>query len=239
MAEVYLALVWACATTAQERHRARLPRPVGRHRLHPGRGPRLRRAGCGATCSASPTRAPTPPSTPRTMRPNSPRGPACNFRTVPIAPMVDAFQAIDRDRRARRGEPAGPDPRRHLDGASNQHGHLVLACGNKSELPSGYSDASTATPSVASRRSRTCRRRWVWELASWRNAEADERGEKPPIPENAITKAPQRRAAARPAGHRLAAAVRTARRHPRRLRRGRPGHAEIVAQGFDPAWWTG
>ncbi|MGZ4699457.1 MAG: NAD+ synthase, partial [Oryzihumus sp.] len=30
----------------------------------------------------------------------------------------------------------------------------------------------------------------VWELARWRNAEALRRGEKPPIPESTITKAP-------------------------------------------------
>jgi NAD+ synthase (glutamine-hydrolysing) len=30
----------------------------------------------------------------------------------------------------------------------------------------------------------------VWDLARWRNAQADERGEVPPIPENSITKPP-------------------------------------------------
>ena len=80
-------------------------------------------------------------STPGPTPPTWPSAPACTSDVVPIAPMVDAF----RRRRwsstgARRGEPAGPGPRRStLMALSNQHGHLVLATGNKSELAVGYS----------------------------------------------------------------------------------------------------
>jgi NAD+ synthase (glutamine-hydrolysing) len=72
---------------------------------------------------------------------------------------------------------------------SNQHGHLVLATGNKSELAVGYSTIYGDTvggfapikdvPKTA-----------VWALARWRNALADKRGETPPIPPNSIGKPP-------------------------------------------------
>ena len=75
-------------------------------------------------------------------------------------------------------------------GLSNQHGHLVLACGNKSELSVGYStiygdavggfapikdvpeDAGLGARAVAERRRRSVA------------------GETPPIPENSIAKPP-------------------------------------------------
>ncbi|MEJ7629806.1 MAG: NAD+ synthase [Nocardioidaceae bacterium] len=74
-------------------------------------------------------------------------------------------------------------------GLSNQHGHLVLACGNKSELSVGYTTLyGDAVGGFAPLKdvSKTL----VWKLASWRNASAVERGEQPPIPENTISKAP-------------------------------------------------
>ena len=67
-------------------------------------------------------------------------------------------------------------------GLSNQHGHLVLACGNKSELATGYStiygDAVGGFAPI-----KDVPKTLVWELASWRNAQAVARGETPPIPE--------------------------------------------------------
>ena len=74
-------------------------------------------------------------------------------------------------------------------GLSNQHGHLVLACGNKSELATGYStiygDAVGGYAPI-----KDVPKTLVWELSRWRNAEAARRGETPPIPENAIDKPP-------------------------------------------------
>ena len=72
---------------------------------------------------------------------------------------------------------------------SNQHGHLVLACGNKSELATGYStiygDAVGGYAPI-----KDVPKTLVWQLAEWRNADAESRGEQPPIPENAISKPP-------------------------------------------------
>jgi NAD+ synthase (glutamine-hydrolysing) len=74
-------------------------------------------------------------------------------------------------------------------GLSNQHGHLVLACGNKSELAVGYStiygDAVGGFAPI-----KDLPKTWVWRLARWRNAAAEARGEKPPIPEASISKEP-------------------------------------------------
>src|SRR5699024_402054 len=72
---------------------------------------------------------------------------------------------------------------------SNQHGHLVLAVGNKTELAVGYStiygDAVGGFAPI-----KDVPKTLVWQLASWRNAEAEKRGETPPIPENSINKVP-------------------------------------------------
>ncbi|SDP65270.1 NAD+ synthase (glutamine-hydrolysing) [Actinopolyspora xinjiangensis] len=72
---------------------------------------------------------------------------------------------------------------------SNQHGHLVLAPGNKTELAVGYStiygDAVGGFAPI-----KDVPKTLVWRLARWRNAAAEKRGETPPIPENSITKAP-------------------------------------------------
>lgn len=72
---------------------------------------------------------------------------------------------------------------------SNQEGHLVLTTGNKSELSVGYStiygDAVGGFNPI-----KDVPKTLVWALARWRNTAAAERGETPPIPENAITKPP-------------------------------------------------
>ena len=71
-----------------------------------------------------------------------------------------------------------------LMGLSNQHGHLVLATGNKTELAVGYStiygDAVGGFAPI-----KDVPKTLVWELARWRNAQGDA-----PIPENSITKPP-------------------------------------------------
>ncbi|GAA4549586.1 NAD+ synthase [Amycolatopsis samaneae] len=72
---------------------------------------------------------------------------------------------------------------------SNLDGHLVLATGNKTELAVGYStiygDAVGAFAPI-----KDVFKTHVWHLARWRNAEAEKRGETPPIPPNSITKPP-------------------------------------------------
>ncbi|MDP9395047.1 MAG: NAD+ synthase [Actinomycetota bacterium] len=112
-----------------------------------------------------------------------------HFSTVPIAPMVEAFLAnleltglAEENLQARvRGMT--------LMALSNQHGHLVLATGNKSELSVGYSTIyGDAVGGFAPLKD--VPKTLVWELSRWRNADAAERGETPPIPENSITKPP-------------------------------------------------
>ncbi|SDZ37543.1 NAD+ synthase (glutamine-hydrolysing) [Amycolatopsis xylanica] len=72
---------------------------------------------------------------------------------------------------------------------SNSDGHLVLATGNKTELAVGYStiygDAVGGFAPI-----KDVFKTHVWQLARWRNAEAEKHGETPPIPENSITKPP-------------------------------------------------
>ncbi len=111
------------------------------------------------------------------------------FQTVPIAPMVESFLnslaltgLAEENLQARvRGVT--------LMGLSNEHGHLVLAPGNKSELAVGYStiygDAVGGFAPI-----KDLPKTWVWRLARWRNADAEARGEKPPIPEASISKEP-------------------------------------------------
>ena len=74
-------------------------------------------------------------------------------------------------------------------GMSNSEGHLVLATGNKSELSVGYSTIyGDAVGGFAPLKD--VPKTLVWALARWRNAEAEARGETPPIPESSITKPP-------------------------------------------------
>jgi NAD+ synthase (glutamine-hydrolysing) len=111
------------------------------------------------------------------------------FQTVPIAPMVASFLSsisltglAEENLQARvRGTT--------LMGLSNEHGHLVLAPGNKSELAVGYStlygDSVGGFAPI-----KDLPKTAVWQLARWRNADAEARGETPPIPEASITKEP-------------------------------------------------
>ena len=112
-----------------------------------------------------------------------------HFRTVPIAPMVDAYMSnlvlkglAEENLQARvRGTT--------LMGISNQEGHLVLATGNKSELAVGYStlygDAVGGFAPI-----KDIYKTDVWALARWRNEVADKGGETAPIPVNSIEKEP-------------------------------------------------
>ena len=112
-----------------------------------------------------------------------------HFRTVPIAPMVEAYMnnlvlkgLAEENLQARvRGTT--------LMGISNQEGHLVLATGNKSELAVGYStlygDAVGGFAPI-----KDIYKTDVWALARWRNQVARSRDEVEPIPVNSIEKEP-------------------------------------------------
>ena len=109
--------------------------------------------------------------------------------TVPIAPMFDAYQsALQLDGIAEENLQARIRAVVWM-GLSNQHGHLVLACGNKSELATGYStiygDAVGAYAPI-----KDLPKTLVWEVSRWRNAWAQEQGQQPPIPEGVIDKPP-------------------------------------------------
>ncbi|MBB5872160.1 NAD+ synthase (glutamine-hydrolyzing) [Allocatelliglobosispora scoriae] len=112
-----------------------------------------------------------------------------DFRTEPIATMVDAFLAnmnlaglaIENLQARVRGV--------ILMALSNQEGHLVLTTGNKSELAVGYS--TLYGDSVGGFNPlKDVPKSLVWELARWRNDDAAARDQVPPIPENSIAKPP-------------------------------------------------
>lgn len=72
---------------------------------------------------------------------------------------------------------------------SNRVGHLALTNGNKTEVSVGYStiygDAAGGFAPI-----KDVPKTLVWELARWRNAHAEARGETPPIPVASIEKPP-------------------------------------------------
>jgi NAD+ synthase (glutamine-hydrolysing) len=110
-------------------------------------------------------------------------------RTVPVAPMVEAFDA-DLDVAGLAAENLQARIRGViLMALSNAAGHLVLTTGNKSELATGYStlygDSAGGFAPI-----KDVPKTLVWDLARWRNAEAQRHGGPPPIPENSITKPP-------------------------------------------------
>ncbi len=76
-----------------------------------------------------------------------------------------------------------------LMGLANQHGHLLLTTGNKTEISVGYStiygDSAGGFAPI-----KDVPKTLVWELARWRNEFAAAHGETPPIPENSISKPP-------------------------------------------------
>jgi len=76
-----------------------------------------------------------------------------------------------------------------LMGLSNQHGHLLLTTGNKSEVAVGYStlygDSAGGFGPI-----KDVPKTLVWDLARWRNFYAINHGERPPIPQGCIDKPP-------------------------------------------------
>ena len=112
-----------------------------------------------------------------------------NYRVVPIQPMVQPF--IDTLGLTGLAEENLQARVRAVIwmGLSNSDGHLVLACGNKSELAVGYSTIyGDAVGGYAPLKDLP--KTLVWRLAKWRNEDAKARGQQPPIPENAIVKPP-------------------------------------------------
>lgn len=113
----------------------------------------------------------------------------CHYQTVPIEPMVRAFEsglhleglAAENLQARVRGV--------ILMGLSNSYGHLTLTTGNKTELAVGYStiygDSVGGFAPI-----KDVEKTLVWELAKWRNQQAEVSGQTPPIPENSISKPP-------------------------------------------------
>ena len=153
-----------------------------------------------------------------------------HFDTVAIAPMFRAFQEpLELSGLAEENLQARIRAVIWM-GLSNQHGHLVLACGNKSELATGYStiygDAVGGFAPI-----KDVPKTLVWQLSRWRNAQS----EIDPIPVEIIDKPPS--AELRPGQldtdslppYELLDAVLDAYVE-RDL-----GSAQVIAEGFDPA----
>ncbi|WP_084037908.1 NAD+ synthase [Demequina sp. NBRC 110053] len=77
-----------------------------------------------------------------------------------------------------------------LMGVSNREGHLVIAPGNKSELATGYATIYDAGSIGGFAPLKDVDKSRVWQLARWRNAYAESRGEVAPIPVRSIDKPP-------------------------------------------------
>ncbi|WP_239375508.1 NAD+ synthase [Frankia sp. Cj5] len=112
---------------------------------------------------------------------------------IPIQPVVDSFHRALTATGGLAGLAAENLQARVrgtlLMALSNAHGQLVLTTGNKSELATGFStlygDSAGGFAPI-----KDVPKTLVWELARWRNAEADRQGETPPIPEEIIVKPP-------------------------------------------------
>jgi NAD+ synthase (glutamine-hydrolysing) len=112
-----------------------------------------------------------------------------HYSVVPIAPIVEAFgSAVELSGVAAENLQARVRGTL-LMGLSNQHGHLLLATSNKSEVAVGYStlygDAAGGFAPI-----KDVLKTLVWELARWRNASARAGGEVEPVPQNSIDKPP-------------------------------------------------
>jgi NAD+ synthase (glutamine-hydrolysing) len=112
---------------------------------------------------------------------------------VPISPAVEAYHDMTKESGGLTGISAENLQARVrgtlLMGLSNEHGHLVLATGNKSELATGFStlygDSVGGYAPI-----KDVPKTLVFRLARWRNAVALERGEVEPIPPSSISKPP-------------------------------------------------
>ena len=116
-----------------------------------------------------------------------------HWSLLPIEPMVAAYREAVEPLGGLRGL-ADENLQSRVRGTalmalSNQHGHLVLTCGNKSELATGYStlygDSAGGFAPI-----KDVPKTLVYRLARWRNEQAEARGEAPPVPQNIIDKEP-------------------------------------------------
>jgi NAD+ synthase (glutamine-hydrolysing) len=115
-----------------------------------------------------------------------------NAQVVPIAEIVNAYEKeIDLSGLASENLQARVRGM-ILMGLSNEHGHLVLTTGNKSELATGYStlygDSAGGFAPI-----KDVPKTMVWELSRWRNAHSEPQflmSAERPIPENSISKEP-------------------------------------------------
>ncbi|MEJ7754969.1 MAG: NAD(+) synthase [Nocardioidaceae bacterium] len=190
LAEIYAALGHR---PARLRDQERLHLGTARRRPAASTRPSWRRSPLTRSARARSTGSPTPatgrPSTPGRDAAELAERTGLHLETVPIAPMFEAFtKAVPVDGLAEENLQARIRAVVWM-ALSNQHGHLVLACGNKSELATGYStiygDAVGGYAPI-----KDVPKTLVWRLARWRNAEAERRGETPPIPEGVIVKPP-------------------------------------------------
>ncbi len=118
-----------------------------------------------------------------------------HYETVEVAPMVDAYLKTIADAGTAITGVADENLQARVRGTilmalSNQRGHLVLATGNKSELSVGYATLYDAGSIGGFSPIKDVPKTLVWELARWRNAGAEQRGETPPIPASSIEKEP-------------------------------------------------
>jgi NAD+ synthase (glutamine-hydrolysing) len=157
-----------------------------------------------------------------------------DYRVIPIDPLVSAF--LDTVKLTGVAEENLQARIRAVVwmGLGNQEGHLILTNSNKSEVSVGYS--TIYGDSVGGYAPlKDVPKTMVWELAKWRNTEAERRGEKPPIPLASIGKAPS--AELRPdqvdqdslPPYELLDALLD------RYVEGAQGRAELVEAGFDPS----
>jgi NAD+ synthase (glutamine-hydrolysing) len=163
-----------------------------------------------------------------------------HFETVPVAAMVDAYLKTIADTGTAITGVADENLQARVRGTilmalSNQRGHLVLATGNKSELSVGYATLYDAGSIGGFSPIKDVPKTLVWELARWRNAAAEQRGEIPPIPVNSIEKEPS--AELRP-GQKDSDSLPDYALLDGILElyvKGDKGLAEIIAAGYDPA----
>jgi NAD+ synthase (glutamine-hydrolysing) len=112
-----------------------------------------------------------------------------DYRVIPIEPMVSAFlESVKLTGVAEENLQARVRAVIWM-GLGNQEGHLVLNNSNKSEVSVGYSTLYGDSVGGYSPL-KDVPKTMVWELARWRNHEAERRGEKPPIPLASISKPP-------------------------------------------------
>ena len=205
----------------QERLPLRPARDVRGHRLHAGRPGRLRRARRPRTSTASPTPATTPASTPTTTRPSTRAARACTSAPCRSSRWSTRTRTSWDSRGSRRRTSRRGSARSSGWGCPTRRAtwcwHAATRASSRVGYSTIYGDAVGGFAPIKD----------LWKTQVWaagplaqrrrggaRRAATD--------PRELHHEGAQRRAASRPARHRLAARLRRARRRPRRLRRAGP-----------------